>query len=987
MILWLDLETYSDIPISCGAYKYAEGAEIILFSYAIDDAPARVVDIAHGENPAKIMAALLNPDCVLIAHNAQFDRTVLKKFIPAVANPRRWRDSMIKAYSLSLPGSLASLCEYCGLPVDKAKDKESGALVRKFCVPQRFGRCLPHAGDFEWQKFVNYARLDVEAMRECWKRLPGWNDTPAFWAEWHIDQDINDRGMQIDLELASCAIEASAEVSERSNATVQRITGGKAKTAGQRDVLMRFLEGMGYDVKDMRKTTLESALDDPLLPDEARELITARLYAAKASVKKYDALIKSTNTDGRLRGCLMFCGAQKTGRWAGRIFQPQNLPRGTLTPEQADTAIGAIKTGMAHVLYDDVNAAVSSCLRGAIMAPPGKKLVVADLSNIEGRVLAWLAGERWKLDAFRAYDEGRGVDLYKATYARTFGIKPDEVTKKQRQVGKVLELAMGYMGGVGSFMAFATVYGVDLKDLAERTYDALDKITLTLAHDQWDFFKNKGMTNDLDERTWTALNAIKLAWRNAHPAITDFWREVEARAMIAFGKYAATSRRPLPVTFSNTKFGLACRLPSGRVMAYPRAELPQDGERCLFKYYAPLRVRKGFAMSKTHAGKIVENCLSGAILTLTRNRGWVPLRKIADTDELFDGSEWVSHGGVVSKGIREVMRAYGEWMTPDHKVLTTEGFKNARESKGFDRYDCGVPDGYEIPSGRRTQFDMGGALCGLRGDNRDHGQRLFKVRKARCRGVVRVYAEKNNFLEKQKTRYVSPSRVCDMAFHEGTMRNADLSGVQELRRTRNQSVRAVEQFIRGVLGGHGADIQAGPDAGPNRQRWRLYAGQLPMGRLYRSSKQPPVQSHGWRRNRRAIRAARRCEIYHHSLSACPRCSGGAVGRGARHYTEVFDVINCGSRNRFMVWAGGAPLIVHNCTQAVARDVLAANLARVEAAGYRIVLSVHDELITETPDTPDYTAKKLAAMMATPPKWAADLPLAAAGFEAYRYKKD
>lgn len=684
MILWLDLETYSDIPISCGAYKYAEGAEVILFSYAIDDTPARVVDIAHGEKyPEEVMAALLNPDCVLIAHNAQFDRTVLKKFIPAVASPRRWKDSMIKAYSLSLPGSLASLCEYCGLPVDKAKDKEGGALVRKFCVPQKFGRCLPPAGDVEWQKFVNYARLDVEAMRECWKRLPGWNDTPAFWAEWHIDQDINDRGMQIDLELASCAIEASAEVAEHSDATVQRITGGKAKTAGQRDVLMHFLEGLGYDVKDMRKTTLEAALDDPLLPDEARELIMARLYAAKASVKKYDALIKSTNTDGRLRGCLMFCGAQKTGRWAGRIFQPQNLPRGTLTPEQADTAIGAIKTGMAPVLYDDVNAAVSSCLRGAIMAPPGKKLVVADLSNIEGRVLAWLAGERWKLDAFRAYDEGRGVDLYKATYARTFGIKPDEVTKKQRQIGKVLELAMGYMGGVGSFLAFATVYGVDLKDLAERTYESLDQGTMTEAGGQWDFFSRKGMTNGLDERTWTALNAIKLAWRAAHPAITDFWHEVEARVSLALGEYAATNRSPLPVTFSNTPFGLACRLPSGRVMAYPRAELPADGEHCLFKYYAPLRVRKGFAMSRTHAGKIVENV----------------------------------------------------------------------------------------------------------------------------------------------------------------------------------------------------------------------------------------------------------------------------------------------------------------TQATARDVLAANLARVEAAGYKIVLSVHDELITETPDTPDYTAEKLAAMMATAPKWAADLPLAAAGFEAYRYKKD
>lgn len=692
MILWLDLETYSDIDIKNGAYRYAEGAEVILFSYAIDDAPARVVDVAHGEKyPQAVVDAFNNPDCVLIAHNAQFDRTVLKKFIPAVAPPRRWKDSMIKAYSLSLPGSLAALCEYCGLPVDKAKDKEGGMLVRKFCIPQKT-RCffpgdnlryLPPANDADWQKFINYARLDVEAMREVWKRLPGWNDTPAFWAEWHIDQDINDRGMQIDIELARCAIEASAEASEKSNATVRKVTKGAVNTAGQRNALMDFMAALGYPTDDLRKTTLEHALEDPALPDEARELILARLQAAKASVKKYDALIRSTCTDGRLRGCLLFCGAQKTGRWAGRLFQPQNLPRGTLTPEQVDIAIDAIKHGAASVLYDDVNSVVSSCLRGSIIAPPGKKLVVADLSNIEGRVLAWLAGEHWKLDAFRAYDRGEGVDLYKATYARTFGVKPEDVTKKQRQIGKVLELAMGYMGGVGSFMAFATAYGVDLKDLAEHTYQALDKAVLFAAHDQWDFFVQHDMTNGLDEWTWTALNAIKNAWRDAHPAIRNFWSETELRAGAAFEAQRYTGAGYYPCAFANTKFGLACRLPSGRVMAYPRAEPAAEGERCLFKYYAPLKVRKGFAMSKTHAGKIVENI----------------------------------------------------------------------------------------------------------------------------------------------------------------------------------------------------------------------------------------------------------------------------------------------------------------TQATARDVLAANLASVEAAGYKIILSVHDELITETPDTPEYTAEKLAALMATPPAWAKDLPLAAAGFEAYRYKKD
>lgn len=998
MILWLDLETYSETPIAEGTYKYAETAKVLLFSYATDDAPARVCDVAHGEPlPDDVEAALRDPSCTLIAHNAQFDRTILKMYRPVVADPRRWKDSMIKAYSLSLPGSLGDLCSYFGLPVDKAKDKEGKALIQKFCLPRKSVstlfddandlQYLPSSDNEDWQKFMNYARLDVEAMREIWKRMPSWNDTPEFWAEWHIDQDINDRGMRIDTELARCAVEACADAAKASNRRVRELTAGAVNTAGQRDALIEYLKASGVQCSDLKKATLDALLDDPSLPDDARELVLVRCQGAKASVKKYDALLRSTCSDGRLRGCLLFCGAQKTGRWAGRLFQPQNLPRGTLAPDQVETAIDAFKHGMAATLYDDVPSIAASCLRGTIIAPPGEKLVVADLSNIEGRVLAWLAGEQWKLDAFRAYDRGEGVDLYKATYARTFGVKPEDVTKKQRQIGKVLELAMGYMGGVGSFLAFATMYGVDLKVLADHTYEALPKSKIYEAHDQWDFFSKKGATNDLDEDTWTALNAIKLAWRDAHPAIRKFWTETELRASAAFDASLFVPPSSYPCTFTNTTFGLACRLPSGRVMAYPRAGLAEDGERCLFKYYAPLKVRKGFAMSKTHAGKIVENCLSGDILTLTRDRGWVPLREVADTDELFDGSEWVRHGGVISKGIREVMRAYGEWMTPDHKVLTTEGFKNARESKGFDRYDCRVPDGYEIPSGRWTQFDMGGAMRGLRGNNRDHGQRLFEVRKARCRGVVWVHAEANDFLEKQKTRHVSPSRVRGMAFDEGTMRNADLSCVQELRRARNQSVRAVEQFVRGVLDGHGIDIQAGSDTGPNRQRRRLHAGQLPMGRLYRSGEQPSAQSHGWHRNRGAIRASRRREIYHNSLSAFPRRSGGAVGRDARHYTEVFDVINCGPRNRFTVWSGGAPLIVHNCTQATARDVLAANLKRVEDAGYKIVLSVHDELITETPDTPDYNADKLASFMATPPDWAKDLPLSAAGFEAYRYKKD
>ena len=257
MILWLDLETYSETPIADGTYKYAETAKILLFSYAIDDAPACVIDEAHGRVWSKeLLDALADPKCTIIAHNAQFDRTVLKKYCPdACCDISRWKDSMIKAYSLSLRGGLGDLCDYFGLPVDKAKDKEGKALIQKFCLPRKSVstlfddandlQYLPSSDNEDWQKFMNYARLDVEAMRELWKRMPSWNDTPEFWAEWHIDQDINDRGMQIDTELARCAVEACADAAKASNRRVREITNGAVNTTGQRDALIEYLNASG----------------------------------------------------------------------------------------------------------------------------------------------------------------------------------------------------------------------------------------------------------------------------------------------------------------------------------------------------------------------------------------------------------------------------------------------------------------------------------------------------------------------------------------------------------------------------------------------------------------------------------------------------------------------------------------------------------------------------------------------------------------------
>lgn len=607
-MIWLDLETFCAEPITSGVYKYAETARILLCAYAFDDAPALVYDATSGEPwPVELLRRLADPHELIVAHNSNFDRTVLRRYLPQVGDPARWRDTMICAYSLSLPGSLADLCELCRLPVDKAKDADGKRLIRLFCRPQLDGSVLSGADrPDDWARFVNYCRLDVEAMRSVYYKLPQQLlPSDVVWSEWQIDQRINDRGMQIDLELVRAASAAAAAAKEAADQTVAGLTGGRAQSIGELDKLLEFcLHECGYSLPDMQRATLEARLADPALPPVVRDLLSARLSAGKASVKKYDALLACTNTDGRLRGCLQFMGAVRTGRWTGRLFQPQNLPRGAMSPEEVEEGIAALKSGLASVLYTDVTALVSNCLRAAICARPGHKLVVADLSNIEGRVLAWLAGEGWKLEAFSAYDAGKGPDLYKVAYGRAFGIAPGDVTKKQRQIGKVMELAMGYQGGVGAFSTFARGYGVDLSEMAQHVRASCSSAEWSAALSAQ---VSRGGSMELTPDEWAACEVIKRLWRRAHPAITGFWADVDSavkQVLAGLTPYASAGR----VSFRRCGTYLVATLPSGRPVCYPAARLPGEASGgCAFEYYGQIQATRRWSYIRTYAGKIVEN--------------------------------------------------------------------------------------------------------------------------------------------------------------------------------------------------------------------------------------------------------------------------------------------------------------------------------------------------------------------------------------------
>lgn len=613
-ILWGDLETYCEIPINNGTHAYAEGVEVMLFAWAIGDEPVSVWDLTAGEPiPGRLRKAIADPDTILFFHNSHFDRTVLRHAMPELAHDvTRWRDTMVQALAHSLPGALGALCEVLGVPRDKAKDKEGKALIQLFCKPRpknsKLRRATSKTHPEEWRRFVAYAGLDIEAMREVHKRLPKWNYQGAELALWHRDQQINDRGVCMDVQLAQAAIEAVDQEQKRLAKRTQVMTDGEVQAATQRDALIKHIvESYGVELPDMQRSTLERRMTDPDLPSAVKELLAIRLQASTTSTSKYKSLMKGVSSDGRLRGTLQFCGASRTGRWAGRLFQPQNLPRPSLEQDQIDEGIEALKAGCADLLFDNIMELTSSALRGCIMAPAGKKLVVSDLSNIEGRKLAWLAGEQWKLDAFREYDEGTGPDLYKLAYARVFNISPDDVDKYQRQIGKVMELALGFGGGVAAFLTFALVYGLDLDELANAALPNIPRDVIREAKSWYEESVKRKATYGLSERVFIACDSLKRLWRRAHPATCDFRYELERTVRAAI----ATPQKTLYCGYLKVRRDgawLRIQLPSGRALCYPSPSIEKGN----ITYQGVNSYSRKWQRLKTYGGKLVENVTQAA---------------------------------------------------------------------------------------------------------------------------------------------------------------------------------------------------------------------------------------------------------------------------------------------------------------------------------------------------------------------------------------
>ena len=582
-MLFIDIESFSELDVEeVGAHRYARAAELLLVCWAVDDGPVQVWDAAndnHGDSEARdaFLDAWsdITPRC---AHNSDFERLVLGAHY-FKSEPEDWDDTMILARTCGLPGKLGTVGKVIGLGEDEAKLKDGKRLVNLFCSPapknHKVRRYTALQRPAEWARFIEYCMRDVEVCRRLWRELPHWVYDKER-ANWLRNQRVGDRGLYVDTSFARAAMAEGDRLTRAANAELAALTGGQVNAVSELPALRTWLaKSQSVCVTSLDKAAITELLEQDL-PRPARRALELRQSAGRSSTAKYEAALAGA-VDSRVHGTVAFYGASRTGRDAGRLVQPQNMKRPELHGREVEQAREAIREGLVDVLFADPLGALSDCVRGIIAAPPGHKLVVADLSNIEGRMLAWIAGEQWKLDAFLAYDEKRGPDLYRLTYARSFGIRVEAVTDEQRQVGKVEELALGYQGSIGAFNEMGSAYGVRLDD--DVVFDIVQK------------------------------------WRMAHPRTVGLWRAVEDAAIAAVRQAGATFKvrdlRFRAATFCGRTW-LLVRLPSGRLLCYFDPQIKELTRGRLQLSYVGQVIGGHWARIETYGGKLVENITQAA---------------------------------------------------------------------------------------------------------------------------------------------------------------------------------------------------------------------------------------------------------------------------------------------------------------------------------------------------------------------------------------
>ena len=600
--LLIDLETYSSADITkTGAFKYAEAPdfEILLLACAWDDGPVRVIDMT-GREPvtdertaakaaalASVVAGITDPDTVKVAHNSAFERACLTRYLGRDLPPEEWEDTMILAAMNGLPLSLDAAG--AALELRDQKIREGTALISYFCKPCKptianggRTRNLPEHAPDKWERFKAYCKRDVEVEQAIYRRLRSFPVTDFERKVWALDARINERGVRIDTGLVAAAIAQNEAFTTRRMAEMRRLTGLENPNSVAQ--LKDWLETAGMSADSLNKAAVLE-LKDKATDPTTRRVLELRQQLGKTSVTKYEAMQSAVCADGRVRGLLQYYGAGRTGRWAGRLVQVQNLPQNHLA------GLGLVRELVRErdletleLCFDSVPDVLSQLIRTAFVAGEGNIFHVADYSAIEARVIAYLAGEKWRMDVFRS-----GGDIYCSSASAMFRVPVVKhgVNGHLRQKGKIAELACGYGGGVGALRAF----GADKMGLTEEE-----------------------------------MQDIVTQWRAASPAIPRFWRDAESAAVRAINNPGRTTTVPCGVKYRRDGDALRCRLPSGRILSYWDAKLDTDGSIC---FMGQNQTTRRWEKTGTWGGKLVENivqayardCLAVAMVRLAEE-GW-----------------------------------------------------------------------------------------------------------------------------------------------------------------------------------------------------------------------------------------------------------------------------------------------------------------------------------------------------------------------------
>ena len=569
--LSIDLETYSSVNLQkCGVYKYAqsEDFEILLFGYSVDGGEVKVVDRACGERiPDEVIKALSDESVIKWAFNATFERVCLSNYLGEWLDPESWHCTLVWSATLGLPLSLEGVGAVLGL--EKQKLTEGKALIRYFCVPcsptkSNGGRTrnLPRHDMEKWQLFKAYNKRDVETEMSIQDRLSRFPVPEQIWDEYHLSEEINDRGIGIDRELVRQAIAIDQESREQLTSALQNVT--KLENPNSVQQMKGWLSDNGLQMDSLGKKEVAAAIKTA--PPNLTEVLSLRQQLAKSSVKKYQAMENAMCRDDRARGMFQFYGANRTGRFAGRLIQLQNLPQNHMTDlAEARSLVHGGNYNALELLYEDIPDTLSQLIRTAFVPQEGRKFIVSDFSAIEARVLAWLAGERWRMKVFE-----EGKDIYCSSASQMFGVPVEKhgINGHLRQKGKIAELALGFGGSVGAL----------------KSMGALDM----------------GLTEE-------ELQPLVNAWRDANPMITMLWWDIDRAVKTTVKQRIHTEVHCLKFDYKSGF--LFMTLPSGRRLAYvkPRMGVNQFGSESVT--YEGVGATKKWERLESYGPKFTENAV------------------------------------------------------------------------------------------------------------------------------------------------------------------------------------------------------------------------------------------------------------------------------------------------------------------------------------------------------------------------------------------